>query len=113
LARDLAERRGLVCVVTLGKAGALAIGRGEAWRVPVLPISPIDTTGAGDAFSGVLAAGLDTGLPLEDALRRASVAAALACEQVGAQSSQPTAAMIDARLPQLPPSQRLRPAATG
>jgi ribokinase len=113
VARDLAERHGLVCVVTLGKAGALGIGRGEAWRIPVLPISPIDTTGAGDAFSGVLAAGLDTGLPLEDALRRASVAAALACEQVGAQSSQPTAAMIDARLPQLPPSQRLGPATTG
>ncbi len=107
IARGLADRHGLVCVVTLGKAGALAVGRGEAWRVPVLPVTPVDTTGAGDAFSGVLAAGLDAALPLEQALRRASVAAALACEQVGAQSSQPTAAMIDARLPQLPASARL------
>ncbi len=107
IADDLAKRHGLICVVTLGKAGALAVGRGEAWRVPVLPITPVDTTGAGDAFSGVLAAGLDARLPLEQALRRATVAAALACEQMGAQSSQPTAAMIDARLPQLPPSQAL------
>jgi ribokinase len=67
-----------------------------------LSITPVDTTGAGDAFVGVLAAGLDQGHELTAALARASVAAGLACTKVGAQTSQPTAAEIEARLGELP-----------
>ena len=48
-----------------------------------------------------LAAALDQGHPLQIALMRASVAAGLACTQVGAQTSQPSAAEIDARLSEL------------
>jgi ribokinase len=103
LARALASRHGLACVVTLGGAGCLAVGAGEAWRVPALPVRPVDTTGAGDAFVGVLAAWLDGGEPLVEALRAASVAAACSCEQVGAQTAQPTRATILERLPELPP----------
>ena len=58
--------------------------------MPVLPITPVDTTGAGDTFVGVLTAWLDGGAPLVDALRAASVAGACNCEQVGAQTAQPT-----------------------
>jgi ribokinase len=97
-AQDLARRHDLTCVVTLGAAGALAVGPDFAVRVPVLPIEAIDTTGAGDAFVGVLAASLDLGHDLGGALRRASVAAGLACTRLGAQTSQPTAAEIEARL---------------
>jgi ribokinase len=103
LARGLATRHGLACVVTLGGAGCLAVGAGDAWRVPALPVRPVDTTGAGDAFVGVLAAWLDGGRPLVEALRAASVAAACSCEQVGAQTAQPTRATILERLPELPP----------
>ncbi|HET6518520.1 MAG TPA: ribokinase [Geminicoccaceae bacterium] len=104
LARHLARRHpGLTCVVTLGAAGALAVGPGAALRVGALRVTPVDTTGAGDAFVGVLAAALDGGLSLAGALRRAGVAAGLACEAVGAQTSQPGAAAIEARLPELPP----------
>ena len=102
LARDLAARHGLTCVVTLGGEGALAVGPAGGIRVPALAIEPVDTTGAGDAFTGVLAAGLDRGLGLPDALRRASVAAGLACTRVGAQTSQPDAAAIEVRLADLP-----------
>ncbi|HYZ27103.1 MAG TPA: PfkB family carbohydrate kinase, partial [Geminicoccaceae bacterium] len=59
-------------------------------------------TGAGDAFVGVLAAALDQGHDLAAALARASVAAGLACTRIGAQTSQPTAAEIEARLGDLP-----------
>jgi ribokinase len=62
----------------------------------------VDTTGAGDAFAGVLAAALDQGHALPAALARASVAAGLACTRIGAQTSQPTAAEIEARLGDLP-----------
>jgi ribokinase len=97
-ARELARRHDLTCVVTLGSEGALAIGPKTALRTAALPIEPVDTTGAGDAFVGVLAAFLDLDQDLGGALRRASVAAGLACTRLGAQTSQPTAAQIEARL---------------
>jgi ribokinase len=99
--RELALRHDLTCVITLGSEGALAIGPKIALRIAALPIEPVDTTGAGDAFVGVLAASLDLDHDLGAALWRASVAAGLACTKLGAQTSQPTAAQIEARLGQL------------
>jgi ribokinase len=107
LASGLATRHDLTCVVTLGARGAIAQGPAGGFRVGPLAIDPIDTTGAGDAFVGVLAAALDRGLELPDALRRASVAAGLACTRLGAQTSQPTAAEIEARLADLAPAAAL------
>jgi ribokinase len=104
LAGNLAARHDLVCVVTLGAAGAIARGPVGGWRIGPLSVQPVDTTGAGDAFVGVLAAALDRGLALFEALRHASVAAGLACTRVGAQTSQPTAAEIAARLADLAPA---------
>lgn len=101
LARDLARKHDLACIVTLGAGGALAIGPEGGHRVTSLEVDAVDTTGAGDAFVGVLAAGLDEGLPLERALCRASVAAGLTCLRIGAQSSQPSRAAIEARLADL------------
>jgi ribokinase len=102
LARTLAKRHALTCVVTLGSAGALAIGPHGGHRIAALAVAAVDTTGAGDAFVGVLAATLDQGHEFTAALARASVAAGLACTRAGAQTSQPTAAEIDARLAELP-----------
>jgi len=104
LARDLAARHALTCVITLGSAGALALARDGGWRIGALAVEARDTTGAGDAFVGVLAAALDRGLALPDALGRASVAAGLACTRIGAQTSQPDRAAIEARLPDLAPA---------
>jgi ribokinase len=104
----LARTHQLTCVVTLGAEGALAIGPEGGQRIAALPVEPVDTTGAGDAFVGVLAASLDLGHDLGIALRRASVAAGLACTGLGAQTSQPTAAQIERRLRDLPPATALR-----
>jgi ribokinase len=104
LARALATRHDLTCVVTLGAEGAIALSPGGGFRIGPLPIEPVDTTGAGDAFVGVLAAALDQGRSLPDALRRASVAAGLACTRLGAQTSQPRIAEIEARLSDLAPA---------
>ena len=90
-------------ILTLGARGAAAfLADGLRVDVPTLAIEPVDTTGAGDTFVGVLAAGLDEGLPLEAALRRASAAAGLACLAPGAQTAMPDRAAIDAALARLP-----------
>jgi ribokinase len=84
-------------VVTYGAKGSTAfLADGRRVAVPALPIAPIDTTGAGDTFVGVLAAALDQDIDLATALRRASAAAGLACLARGAQSAMPDAAAIDA-----------------
>jgi len=103
LVRALQRRWGNVVVITLGAQGAVAVGPDGGWRVPALPVRPIDTVGAGDAFVGVLAGALDRGATLERALARAATASGIACETRGAQPSLPHAAAIDARLASLPP----------
>lgn len=105
--RLLAQRYGLTCVVTLGGAGALAFGPEGGYSIPALPIAPVDTTAAGDAFCGGLAAALDNGLDLREALRRASAGAGLACRVAGAQSSLPDRGAIEACLSDLPEGRRL------
>lgn len=89
-------------VVTLGRHGCLAWSRGAAVLQESFPITPVDTTGAGDTFCGVFAASLAQGLALQDALRQASAAAALACLKPGAQSSIPAQAEVSAFLQDRP-----------
>lgn len=98
----LSEKAALTCVVTLGGQGALAVGEGALWRVGVMDIDPIDTTGAGDAFTGVLAAAIDAGCDLPQALHRANTGAALACMALGAQESLPDAEAIASNLDRVP-----------
>ncbi len=103
LAQALADGAGLATVVTLGERGCIAVAPGERWRVAGLAVRAIDSVGAGDAFCGTLAAALDAGLALVDALRRATVAGALACLEPGAMPALPHAASVDARLAELAP----------
>lgn len=107
LARTLARRHRLACVVTLGGRGSLAATPDEFWTLAALPVRPVDSTGAGDAFVGTLAAALAAGDELPVALRRAGVAGALACTVTGAQTSLPRAAAIDAALATAPEPRRI------
>ncbi|WGF87168.1 ribokinase [Marinivivus vitaminiproducens] len=107
LARALSGRHGLAVVLTLGGRGAVAAMGDRCWRIGALPVTVKDTTGAGDAFAGGLTAALDRGLDLPEALRFASVGAALSCTRLGAQEAQPTASEIEARLGDLPPAELL------
>lgn len=107
LAAGLADRHHLDCIVTLGGEGALLMGPSGKVRVPALAVEPIDTTGAGDAFAGGLAAALDGGHDMVGALRRASVTGALACTALGAQGAQPTASALKAALVDLRPNEML------
>ena len=99
----IARRLRQAFVVTRGAGGSTAFLRdGRRLEIPVLAIDAVDTTGAGDTFVGVLAAGLDQDMALEPALRRASAAAGLACLAHGAQTAMPDAAAIDAAVIRLP-----------
>ncbi len=81
-------------VVTLGSHGCCARSGAASLVQCAFPVTPVDTTGAGDTFCGVLVAALGRGDALSDALRQASAAGALACTQAGAQSSIPTVAAV-------------------
>ena len=74
----------LAVVVTLGAAGAIAASDGEQFAVPAPCVDVFDTTGAGDAFVGTLAAALDGGSTLALAVRRAVAAGSHACTEQGA-----------------------------
>jgi ribokinase len=96
LMRNWAKSHGQTVIVTLGAAGArAATAEGQWLSVPALKVTPVDTVGAGDTFCGYLAAGLDSGLTLEQAMRRAAIAASLACLKPGAQPAVPFAAEVD------------------
>jgi len=90
MATGLARLQQVPCViVTLGARGCLARHQGQTLLQPAFAISPVDTTAAGDTFCGTLVASLARGEPLQQALLAASAASALACLQLGAQSSIP------------------------
>jgi ribokinase len=99
----LGRRLRQALVVTRGGAGSTAfLADGGRIDIPALAIEPVDTTGAGDTFVGVLAAGLDRRLPLLAALRQASAAAALACLAPGAQTAMPDQTAIETAAARLP-----------
>lgn len=66
-------------IVTLGARGARHIDTksGESRDFPAIPVIPVDTTGAGDTFTGYVLAGLDRGMPMAQAIAQASRAAAI------------------------------------
>lgn len=87
-------------IVTRGSRGVSVTSNGstrerDSWTIPAIEVESIDTTGAGDAFCGCLAAGLARGLELPAAVRRAVAAGALATTVRGAVPSLPTSAQID------------------
>ena len=74
-------------IITLGERGCLVAGPDHAEHIPAYPVQSIDTTGAGDAFIGSFAVFLGEGFPEKEALRRASLYAALSTTKVGTQKS--------------------------
>lgn len=99
-AQALLERGAKTVVVTLGAAGCRRYRRGA----PSLEIAGyrmdnvIDTIGAGDTFTGTLAAVLASGEPLDEALRWANGAAALSVTGRGATDAMPSRARVAALL---------------
>ncbi len=93
-----AGRPNLHVAVTLGAAGARLIGPDREVMIPALPVSAVDTTGAGDTFSGVLAAGLLEGRSWAEATGRAVAAAGLSVTAAGAREGMPEREAIERAL---------------
>jgi ribokinase len=85
-------------IITLGAQGSLLVRQGEVRHFAPFPVTPIDTTAAGDAFNGVLAAALLEGRGLDKAIVRANAAGALCVTKRGAQEALPTRQEIEALL---------------
>ena len=90
-ARRLVERGAATVIVKMGRAGAMLVTRERAKLFPAFPVQAVDPTAAGDAFSAALTVELARGSPMDDAIRFANAAGALACTKLGAQPSMPTA----------------------
>ena len=88
-AAALAERTGAPVVVTLGADGVVLADPAPRRLPAAAPARVADTTGAGDAFNGALAAELARGCGLEDAVAFAIRAAARAVEAPGARAGMP------------------------
>jgi ribokinase len=82
-------------VLTLGGEGSLIVDQDGAYLVPSFPVSAVDTTAAGDAFVGGLAAALIEGLGLREAVRFANGCGAMAVTRAGAQPSLPSRAEVE------------------
>ena len=101
---DLAEKAAAVLrstgvsnvVLTLGERGALVASSNGVALVPSCRVEVVDTTAAGDAFCGALAAALGEGRPMVEAAAFACQAASLTVSLPGAQPSIPSRAQIDA-----------------
>jgi ribokinase len=95
-AAALNEVLGIGVAVTEGARGASVATRAGLIQVPAFAVGVVDSTGAGDAWCGVLAAAFHLGMPMELAVRRANAAGALACTRPGAAPAMPDSAAIDA-----------------
>jgi ribokinase len=84
----LVESRSVV--ITLGEKGVIVADHSEIRMHPARSVRVVDTTGAGDAFAGVLAAALASGLSLSDAVECGIDAGAAAVQYVGAQPAKPS-----------------------
>ena len=82
-------------IITMGAHGALLADESGVVPVPATPIAALDTTAAGDAFSGALAFGWGAGLQRSDAVRLASSAGAFAATRMGAQPSLPSISELE------------------
>jgi len=73
----------------MGAEGAFFSDGKSKFMVPSTVVQPVDTTGAGDTFNGVLASQLVSGKSWQDAIRLACRAASISVTRMGAQSSMP------------------------
>ena len=85
-------------IVTLGADGALLAKGSHRRTLPARSVSVVDTTGAGDTFSGVLAAWLASGKDLDEAVAAAHCAAGLSVTRRGARGGMPNRAAIEEQL---------------
>ena len=76
-------------VLTLGKDGATYCGNGVEYHQPAFEVQAVDTTAAGDTFTGYFLAGILESMPIEEVMRRSAKAASITVTRAGAVPSIP------------------------
>jgi ribokinase len=86
-------------IVTLGKNGASYFNGSDIVNIPIIDgVNVVDTTGAGDTFSGALVKFLADGMAIEEAIKSAQCASGISVEKFGAQEGMPTFEEVEKRL---------------
>lgn len=98
LAKELQERFSMITIITLGPKGSITAIEDKIFATPALGIKPVDTVGAGDAFTGYVCAALDRGESIENAVYEAGIAGSLTCTKIGAQTALPYKEEIEAAM---------------
>ena len=98
LAMALYKRFDMVTIITLGGNGSITAADGEIFSTPAMAITPIDTVGAGDAFTGYFCAALDRGETVKQAVYEGGVAGSITCTKIGAQTALPSREEVAAQL---------------
>ncbi|MGI8855031.1 MAG: ribokinase [Thermomicrobiales bacterium] len=98
VAARLRARGPRTVVVTLGAAGVVVATNAETRLIPAPRVAVVDTTGAGDCFTGAFAAALVADLEMAEAARRAVAAASYSTTIFGATTGMPTTEQLDAFL---------------
>lgn len=101
----LSEYPQMNALLTLGKHGSIYISQNKIYRTPAFETKTVDTTAAGDTFTGYFITSLANGDAPEDALRLASCAAAIAVSKKGASSSIPSRDEVLSLMPEMSPSE--------
>ncbi len=81
-------------VLTLGKDGAVYADAGQKHFQPIFPVKAVDTTAAGDTFTGYFLAGLCEGMPIPEVLKMSAKASSIAVSRAGAVPSIPYRAEV-------------------
>lgn len=89
LSLELHNRFSMITITTLGPEGSVTAANGSTFKTPALGIKPVDTVGAGDAFTGYICAALNRGANIEEAVYEAGIAGSLTCTKIGAQTALP------------------------
>ncbi len=97
-ARALLAKGPRAVVIKRGGAGALLATETETRHLPALSVAVVDTTGAGDAFTGALAVAIAEGADLESAVRFANAAGGLATTRWGTMRALPSRSEVDSLL---------------
>ncbi|MEY3868631.1 MAG: ribokinase [Microcoleaceae cyanobacterium] len=94
-ALELCRRGVKIALVKLGDRGVIYARENESFFLPAFRVHTVDTVACGDAFNGGLAAALDQGLSLKEAMIWGAVAGALCATKSGAQSAMPDRVSFD------------------
>lgn len=97
-ARAILEMGAEAVTVTDGSHGAWLMTQAGTWHQPAIGVEAVDSTGAGDVFSGAMIHGWLDNLPPQDLLRFACTAAGLKCEEFGNREALPTLEAIQHRM---------------